>query len=146
MSKIILKSFIVLMFLVVPELLFFNSCKTDEDGIPNTYVNFYININSTQYIDLNSIGGWAYLTGGVRGIIVYRHSMEEFVALERNCPYHPSDDCAIVDVEPSGMTAVDSCCGSRFLLMDGSLVNGPATRSLKLYQTSFDGNILHVFN
>lgn len=146
MFELTRKSFLLLMFLTLPELFFFYSCKKDKDEIPNTYVNFYININSTQYIDLNPVGGWVYLTGGVRGIIVYRQSMEEFVALERNCSYQPSNECATVEVESSGMTAIDSCCGSRFLLMDGSLVNGPATRSLKLYQTSFDGNTLHIFN
>ena len=133
-------SFLVLI-LLAPQ------CKKDKsDEIPYAYVNFYINPNSTQYSELNNIGGFVYVTGGVRGIILYRRNIDEFVALERNCPYQPLNSCATVEVDNSYIVAVDSCCGSQFLLMDGSLVSGPATTQLKLYRTSYDGNTLHVFN
>ena len=121
-------------------------CKKDSDEIPNVYVNFYININSTQYSELNNVGGFAYITGGVRGILIYRRSVDEFLAFERNCPYQPSNSCAIVQVDNSRVIAVDSCCGSKFLLLDGSVINGPATRQLKQYYAGFDGVTLHVSN
>ena len=121
-------------------------CKKDKDEIPYVYVNFYINTTSTQYIGLNTIGGYEYITGGVRGIIVYHRSVDEFMAYERDCPYQPSNSCAQVEVDQSAIMAVDSCCGSEFLLLDGSVVKGPATIMLKQYQTSFDGTTLHVFN
>lgn len=121
-------------------------CKKDEDQIPNAYVNFYIDVTSTQYIGLNNVGGYVYLTGGVRGIIVYRRSVDEFIAYERNCPYQPSNTCALVEVDNSAVMAVDSCCGSQFLLLDGSIIQGPATIMLKQYQTAFDGTTLHVYN
>jgi nitrite reductase/ring-hydroxylating ferredoxin subunit len=135
-------------FIVLIGLLFTTSqCKKDKkDEIPYVYVNFYININSTLYLNLNNIGGYEYITGGVRGIIIYRRSSDEFMAYERDCPYQPSNDCALIEVDNSAIMAVDSCCGSKFLLTDGSVSNGPATRSLKTYQTSFDGTTLHVFN
>lgn len=140
------KSLLLIFFLTIPEIIIFESCKKDKDEIPSVYVNFYININSTQYIELNSVGGWVYLTGGSRGIIVYRLSMDEFVALERHCPYQPENSCGIVEVESSGMTLIDSCCGSTFIIIDGSLVSGPATRSLKYYNTSYNGSTLHIYN
>ena len=121
-------------------------CKKDKDQIPYVYVNFYITINSTQYIGLNNIGGHEYFTGGSRGIIIYRRSTDEFMAYERNCPYQPSNSCAQVEVDNSGVMAVDSCCGSQFLLIDGSIVTGPATVMLKQYHTTYDGTTLHVFN
>ncbi len=140
--KIIYFSFLLSIILaVIPQ------CKKDvEDEIPYAYVNFYINLNSTQYIELNNIGSYAYLTGGVRGIIIYRRSVEEFKAFERNCPYQPYNTCADIRVDPSGIMAVDSCCGSQFLLLDGSIIKGPATRLLKQYRTNFDGTTLHVYN
>ena len=133
-------SFLTLFILLTPR------CKKDKDEIPYVYVNFYVDINSTQYIGLNSVGGYIYVTGGVRGIIIYRKSVDEFVAFERDCPYQPTNSCALVEVDQSAVMAVDSCCGSKFLLLDGSIIEGPATIMLKQYQTSFDGNILHVFN
>lgn len=129
-----------LLFLLTPQ------CKKNNDAIPYAYVNFYINVGSTQYQGLNNIGGWVYVTGGVRGIIIYRNSTDEFVALERDCPYYPNNTCALVTVDKSNVTCTDTCCGSQFLLMDGSIVKGPATTQMKLYQTSFDGATLHVSN
>ena len=139
--RFITSSFFVLVFVLIS-----TQCKKDKDEIPNAYVDFYINVTSTQYIELNNIGGYAYLIGGVRGIIVYRRSVDEFMAYERNCSYQPYNTCAIVEVDNSAVIAVDSCCGSRFLLLDGSIVNGPATKMLKHYETSFDGTNLHIFN
>jgi nitrite reductase/ring-hydroxylating ferredoxin subunit len=133
-------AFLFVLLFVTPQ------CKKDKDEIPNSYVNFYIDINSTQYIGLNSIGGFIYVTGGVRGIIIYRKSVDEFMAYERDCPYKPSNTCALVQVDHSAIMAVDSCCGSKFLLLDGSVIKGPATRQLKQYSTSLDGTNLHVFN
>ena len=122
-------------------------CKKDKNSaIPYAYVNFYINPSSTQYNNLAAIGGWVYVTGGVRGIILYHQSQDQFMAYERDCPYQPSNTCALVQVQKSGVIAIDSCCGSQFLMYDGSIVKGPATVGLKQYTTSYDGTTLHVSN
>jgi nitrite reductase/ring-hydroxylating ferredoxin subunit len=140
--KIFRYSFLLLIFLLLTP-----QCKKDkQDEIPYVYVNFYINTTSTQYLGLNNIGGYVYVTGGVRGILIYRRSTDEFMAYERNCPYQPSNTDANVEVDQSAVIAVDSSCGSQFLLLDGSIVQGPATIFLKQYHTSFDGTTLHVFN
>lgn len=145
MKKHVFKTIISLIFLLT-FILFAPQCKKDKDEIPNAYVNFYIDVTSTQYLGLNNIGGWVYVTGGVRGIVIYRRTVDEFMAYERNCPYQPENSCAIIEVDNSAVMAVDSCCGSKFLIIDGSVINGPATKQLKQYQTSFDGATLHVFN
>jgi Rieske Fe-S protein len=46
----------------------------------------------------------------------------------------------------SGISAIDSCCNSRFSIIDGSVINGPATRPLYQYRTLFDGNALRIYN
>ena len=122
------------------------TCKKDKDEIPSVSVNILIDPNSTQYLELNAPGGYLYLTGGVRGIIVYRLSQNEFMAYERDCPYQPSNSCALVEVEASGLTLIDSCCGSKFIITDGSVIKGPANRSLKYYNNTYDGNMLHIYN
>jgi hypothetical protein len=44
-----------------------------------------------------------------------------------------------------GLTVIDSTCGSRFILIDGSVYSGPATKSLKSYRTTcFNGEVLHI--
>ena len=124
------------------------SCKDKlpHDTIPEVAVNLYLDINSTMYIELNSIGGHIYLTGGYRGILIYRVSVDEFVAYDRACPFDPFADKARITVDPSGITVTDSICGSQFNILDGSVIKGPATIPLKRYYTYFDGNILTVNN
>jgi nitrite reductase/ring-hydroxylating ferredoxin subunit len=120
--------------------------KVAHDSIPEVPVNVYLDVNSTMFIELNTIGGWVYLTGGYRGILVYRVSVDDFVAYDRACPYDPFEPCSRITVDPSGITVTDSCCGSQFGILDGSVIQGPATIPLKRFYTYFDGNILTVNN
>jgi len=134
-----------ILFLVLPYIN--NSCKKDkQDQIPVVAVDFYINVNSTQYLELHSVNGWVNVTGGVRGIIIYRKSIDEFMVYERNCSYQPSNSCARVSVDNTNLMAIDTCCGSKFLLTDGSVIQGPAIYPLKQYRNTYDGSSLHVFN
>nr|MBK9650529.1 hypothetical protein [Bacteroidota bacterium] len=99
-----------------------------------------------SYISLNIVGGWIYASSGYKGFIIYRQKPGCINAYERACPYDPTDDCSIVEVLKDNITAVDSCCGSQYLITDGNVIKGPATQTLQQYQTTFDGTILHVFN
>lgn len=132
-------------FIICLAFIVFNSCgkKDNSEAIPYVYVNFAIYPNTIDYI---ADGQWAYVTGGYKGIIIYRYQSDEFLAFERACPYDPLLQGARVQVESSGLIAVDSLCGSRFLLLDGSPVKGPAGTSLKQYHTRYDGLVLEVFN
>lgn len=148
MNRSIIKINRYIIFLTF-SLLLSSQCKKDKNSqIPYASVNFYIVPASTQYNNLGVVGGWAYVTGGVRGIILYHASTspDQFMAYERDCPYQPSNTCALVQVEKSGVIAIDSCCGSQFLMLDGFVVKGPATIGLKQYATSYDGTTLHVSN
>jgi hypothetical protein len=133
------------------------SCDKDNDApIQLGYTNIFIRPNSTEFIQLNTVGGWVYLTGGIlsRGILVYRLSTDEFKAYERTptykpdscCVYSPEEKCAKVIVEESGIIVKDTCSGSRYLILDGSIVEGPAKYSLLQYRTNYDGDILHIYN
>jgi nitrite reductase/ring-hydroxylating ferredoxin subunit len=129
------------LFMLIP------GCKNNQNTIPEVLVDIQVNINNPGYFSLQAIGGWMYLSGGSRGIIVYRKSTNEFMAWERHCPFQPEDACGQVSVDSSNVFAVDYCCGSKFLITDGSIVNGPATLGLKMYQTSYDGfAILRIYN
>jgi len=105
-----------------------------------------MNSTNPEFINLNAVGGWIYVTGGSRGIIVYKSSNNEFKAYDRHCTYDSGNSCALVSTEVTNITAKDDCCGSKFLLSDGSVIQGPANLPLKQYQTSFDGSVLHIFN
>lgn len=141
-SKIIFFFFIVL----VSTILF--TCNKDRERIPYVYVDFYLNLNDPSFNDLSVVGNTIAVTGGVRGVLIYRKSLDEFVALDRCCSYEPSKSCEIVSIDSTGLFAKCSCCFSEFFLYDGYVNKGPAEYPLAEYRTSFNSysNILHVFN
>ncbi|MFH2144285.1 MAG: hypothetical protein ABIJ97_17795 [Bacteroidota bacterium] len=139
----ILKYFILFIILIAIIL----SCKKDNDLVPYQYVDFYIYLSDPTYSELNSYY-YPVMIGnvGVLGIIMYRKSETEFIALERMCTYKTSDRCAVVP-DSTGYFVECSCCSSKFnLTSDGYIENGPATRPLVQYLTSFDGQKIHVTN
>jgi len=128
-------------------ILLFLSCKKDKsEQIPDVYVNFSLNIASTLYLELSTVGGWVNVTGGYKGIVIYRMSTDEFVAFDRACPYDWKVDSAIVNVDTSGLVLTCHSCDSKFLIIDGSVVSGSASLGLKQYHADYDGQMLHVYN
>jgi Rieske Fe-S protein len=119
---------------------------SDHDSIPNIAVDVIIDVNSTMYINLNMVGGYEYLTGGYKGLVVYRVSNNEFVAYDRACSHDPLITNSRLEMDNSSFVLQDTVCGSSFLILDGSVVNGPATLPLKRYNTSFDGSYLRIYN
>lgn len=137
---------IIALTLIIP------SCgkeNTDTTEIPYVYVNFSIDPTSIEYGNLNIPGNYAYINGGYRGIIVYHFTQDEYLAFERTCTYDPTVTCSKLVVEESGLIARDTCCGSGFLLLDGTPVEGSkATKSLRIYRTTYDTYYrrLHIYN
>lgn len=140
-----------LFFLSALTIAFIFSCKKDNDNTVNGgYVDAYIHLNDPSAIQLNAIGGWIYYSGasgGLKGLIIFRKTLDDFAAYDRACTYHPNASCALVEVESNGAFAVDSCCNSKYNLYNmGVVEHGPATQALIQYRTSFDGSVVHVFN
>ena len=124
------------------------SCKEKEPyPIPNIPVNISINLDLPSYQSLNSPGGWVYIPGGSRGIVVYRN-FDEFVALDRHATYESDNNCAIVNVDTINYFILnDSCSSSQYNIIDGTVVTGPAKWGLKRYNASWDGAYtVHIYN
>ena len=142
-----MKPFLILIIVFVFIIGVVSCKKQSENGVPLTTVDIYIYANSPSFVNLSAVGGYVYVTGGVRGILLYRKSSTEIMAYDRNCTYQSSQPCATVSVDATRIIATDSsCCHSKFSIYDGSVTQGPAAAPLKAYQTTFDGNQLHIFN
>ncbi|MBX7051725.1 MAG: hypothetical protein K1X54_06805 [Flavobacteriales bacterium] len=123
-----------------------NGCKDKGNyNVPYVPVNITININQPDFFNLTVPTGWVYITGGSRGIIVYRKSESEFVAIERHSTYQPEDQCAVT-VAGDGVLIDDPCSDSQWLIMDGTLVNGPASTPLVTYDATFNSPYLTIVN
>lgn len=117
----------------------------NTNRVPDVPVNIAINIYQPDFFNLTVPSGWVYITGGSRGIIVYRKSTTEFVALERHSPFEPQDNCAVV-VNEDNVIISDPCSDSQWLITDGTIVQGPTAFALETYRTSFSDPILYITN
>lgn len=137
-----------LLFLIILLIFFLPQCKkeTQQNEIPVVAVSIAIDPSSTEYIRLNTVNGWEYLTGGYRGIIVFRASANGFMAYERACPYDWNSTSTRLVVDSSGITTICSSCKSKFILTDGSPYAGPSPYPMKQYQTQFNGATLYIYN
>jgi nitrite reductase/ring-hydroxylating ferredoxin subunit len=129
----------------------FSSCKKEKNNgyinIPDFPFDIYIFTNDPQYFNLSVVGGWGYIDGGSRGILVYHASTNEFTALERHCPHDATESNGRVVIDSSNFVMARCLgCNSRYVLFDGSVSSGPATIALKRYRTQVSGNQLRIYN
>jgi len=129
-----------------------SSCKKDnlnqQLGIPYVKVDQYILLNSPSSQGLNSVGGWLYLNAGSRGIVVYHRAYDEYVAFDRHCTWKPEQSCGKLSLDTASTVILNcACCESKFSLIDGSVLKGPAVYAMLPYQARLsDPYTLHVYN
>jgi|WetSurMetagenome_2_1015567.scaffolds.fasta_scaffold42043_3 hypothetical protein len=125
-----------------------SSCgkESSQPQIPDVPVSFVINPNSTEYLNLNYIGGWEYVTGGYDGILITRTTLNDFVAFERACPYDFNKEGARIVVDTSMITCYCPVCMTKYIMVDGTPYEGPGRYPLKQYQAVYDGSLLYVSN
>lgn len=130
-------------------ILLLNSCnKNKTNPVPNIPFDISLNINLPSYNALNGVGGWCYVNGGSRGIVVYRKSIDEFVAFDRHSPADPEGSCFLplfTDID-NFLQLNDTCNNAKFSLYDGSPITN-SSFGLRQYATTFDGNTeLRIYN
>jgi nitrite reductase/ring-hydroxylating ferredoxin subunit len=118
---------------------------TSSSFVPNVAVDYQLSLSSPAAYPLNTPGGHIYLAAGYRGILVYRQTIDAYVAMDRACPHNPSDPTEQVAVDSSGLYAVCPACKSRYSL-DGTLLKGPSTQSLRQYGVDVGADVLRVYN
>jgi hypothetical protein len=135
----------ILVFVVLSS----SSCRQRLHPVPDIPFNINIDINLPTYSGLQSIGGSTYIDNiGVKGVVVYRRSMDEFVAFDRMSTAAGGDTCTGLFVDPDNLLILlDPCTPSKFSLFDGSLITGPAEWGLRSYRVVFNGvNVLNIQN
>jgi len=138
-----------------------SSCNKNNDVIPDVYVNFTLDLNDPQFVNLSALGGsdtidsrtnnWGRDAAGYNnnGIIIYR-GVDEFFAYDRTCPhdYNLGDLSIKVNIDLKYYTmAVCPECGTMYSLgAYGTPYSGIGRYPLRNYKTSFDGRFVHVWN
>ncbi len=116
------------------------SCKKNRTHpVPSIPFDITIYTNLPSYSTLEAVGGWAYVSGGSKGIVVYRKSFEEFVAFERHSPANEgSCEFPLTCDNDNFLVLKDSCSGAQFSLLDGSLISG-SEYGLRQYRAIWNG-------
>lgn len=135
------------------------SCnRKDNDVIPDVFVDFRININDPQFVNLMAIGaitvnkntnniGYPAAGFGDNGIIIYNNGLNEFYAYDRTCPHDYAVNSKSISVNIDFIMAVCPECGTEYALSAfGTPSSGPGRYPLKNYRTSFDGTWIRVWN
>jgi len=93
------------------------------------------------------VGGYAYIEGGSKGIVVYRSSIYEFIALDRHSPVNDASCEKPIEIDSNNFLQLnDLCSGAVFSLLDGAPISG-SNVGLRRYITEFDGNTnLRIYN
>ncbi len=137
------------LFLIITTILLASSCnKNGANPVPNIPFDITIDITLPSYSNLTGVGGWAYVNGGSRGIIVYRRAIDEFVAFDRHSPADPEGTCflPLYPDTDNFLQLNDTCNNATFSMYDGSPVsNSPF--GLRQYRTVFNGtDLLRIYN
>ena len=114
------------------------SCKKTDIGpspVPWVKVNISIDLSKSPYNALLTPGGYVYISGGYKGIVVVCDESGKIWALDRTCPYHVNASCAVVSMASAGNQFTCPCCSSTYAL-DGAIGHGPSNYSLKAYIVS----------
>lgn len=135
-----------------------SSCsKAKNDVIPDVYVNFTLDINDPEFVNLAAIGSdtvdaqtnnWGSGAAGFNGngIIIYNGG-DAFYAYDRTCPHDYEVNGLSVRVKIDFTIATCPECGTIYSLSaSGTPVSGAGQYPLKNYRTSFDGRYLRVWN
>lgn len=128
-------------------LLISSACEPQlsDDPIPLiAFQDIEINLTLPAYSKIRVDGGMMAVSGGVRGIIIYRVNANTFNAYERNCSYHPNEASSTVDIDASNLFLKDYSCNSQFSKETGNPMGGPAWRPLRKYRTEVKGNVVTI--
>jgi len=123
-----------------------NQQNAGNNPVQSIPVSLTIYPNDPTNFKIQAIGGWMYFSGGLNGIVVYRKTEQDFIAVERTSSYAPSNAKAKVWVMSDNFSLIDSVSQSRWRIFDGSVTKGPATWPLRLYGAVYDGNALVIRN
>lgn len=120
--------------------------NSTDHPVPNQQVDITIYPNDPLYHKVQGIGGWMYIEGGINGIVLYRKTQEEFIAIERTSTALPSDPKARVVAQPDNFTLRDTISGSEWRMIDATVKKGPAEWALRIYGSTYNGNSLKIKN
>lgn len=124
-------------------------CTTNtanNDILPVVQVNQNVDLSLPQFVNLQVPGGWAYVNGGLKGIIIYNINGTQFKAFERAAPHIQISDCSQMIVE-NNIRMKCPCDDSEFNILNGApLTNGISHNAREYFVSNLNGVVLRITN
>ncbi|SFT89112.1 hypothetical protein SAMN05216474_2972 [Lishizhenia tianjinensis] len=127
----------------------FGCNKTKNHPVPSLPFDTEINLTLPSYSNLQNVSGYAYVLGGVKGLVVYRRGPNDFVCFDRMSTAENAAECdSGLLINPDNFLVLDDpCSDAQYSLYDGSIVKGEVEFGLRQYITVWDGNTkLRIYN
>lgn len=127
---------------------FIVSCSNSDDNNPNlpdVAVNKTLYLNNPSNNDLLFAGGYVEISGGIKGIVVYRGNNDTFYAYDLACPHLPVDQCGKMVIE-DGIFMVCTCDDTKFALALGGAPQSGTKHAAKAYNVIKEGEKLMITN
>ena len=126
----------------------FNACSDDDVDtlLPDVPVDVTINLNLPQYVNLQTPTGWAYSTGGIKGIIIQNQGVGSppYKAFDRACP---NNDCTGPMEFDGSLKLTCPCDNVTYSIIDGSPQTPNGRYFAKEYKvTLIDPSTIHITN
>jgi len=126
----------------------FFSCQksSTNDSLPNLPVNETIFLNNPEFINLQTVGGWAYANGGIKGLIIYHENGSLYKAYDRACPHISPNNCSTMIVENS-IKMICPCDDASFNILNGAPLTSGISFSAREYKVTLVSNsVLKITN
>ena len=128
----------------------FFSCNDNSNEfntiLPERPVNQTVFLNNPEFINLQVVGGWAYTSGGISGIIIYHSGINTYLAYERSAPHLTPQACSQMVVKNS-LTMECACDDSVFNILNGAPMTDGVNYAAKQYRVLNTGpNTLQITN
>ena len=148
-------------FLIIIILAVSVACNKKNDVIPDVTVDFTLDVNDPEFVQLNAIGGavtvnastnnWGIYAAGYNGNgIIISRGVDEFYAYDRTCPHdYAANEASVrinIDATAFAKAVCPQCKTTYELISFGTPASGVGRYPLKNYKTSFDGRWVRVWN
>jgi len=135
--------------------------RRENDVIPDVYVDFTMNLNDIEFVNLTTLFGSVYVNANTNnwglkaagyegnGIIVFAGPNDEFYAYDRTCPHDYVVNKLLIKVSVVDIIYAECPqCKTRYALtnLGTPVIDTIGRYPLKNYRTSSDGLYVRVWN
>ncbi len=112
---------------------------------PIFQLNGPVNLSNPSNNALLAVGGWVEVSGGIKGIVVYHASIDNYLAYDLACPHLSPSACTKMIVQ-DGLNMECTCDNTKFALALGGAPQSGTQYPAKQYRVIKEGKILIITN